>query len=51
MIITQLCSLPKNNRRTSAFRLMDVKFLKVKEQSKKGVTEVQHISITLMCNI
>lgn len=27
---------------------MDVKFLKVKEQVKKGVTEVQYISTTLM---
>ncbi|KAM2924483.1 hypothetical protein COP2_040580 [Malus domestica] len=38
----------KNNKRTSASRLMDVKFLKVREQVKKGVIEVQHISTTMM---
>ena len=31
----------KNNRRTSASRLMDVKFLKVREHVKKGVMEVR----------
>ncbi|KAM1128224.1 hypothetical protein ACFX15_037517 [Malus domestica] len=38
----------KNNKRTSASRLMDVKFLKVREQVKKRVIEVQHISTTMM---
>ncbi|KAM1913352.1 hypothetical protein ACFX14_001304 [Malus domestica] len=38
----------KNNRRTSASRLMDVKFLKVREEVKKGMIEVQHISTVLM---
>ena len=33
----------KNNRRTSASHLMDVKFLKVREHVKKGVIRVQHI--------
>lgn len=38
----------KNNRRTSASRLMDVKFLKVMEQVKKWVIEMQHISTLMM---
>ncbi|XP_070676342.1 secreted RxLR effector protein 161-like [Malus domestica] len=38
----------KNNIRTSASRLMDVKFLKVREQVKKGMIDVQHISTVLM---
>ncbi|XP_068328125.1 secreted RxLR effector protein 161-like [Pyrus communis] len=38
----------KNNRRTFASRLMDGKFLKVREQVKKGLIEVQHISTAIM---
>ena len=38
----------KNNKRTFASRLMDVKFLKVREQVKKRMIEVQHISTTMM---
>lgn len=38
----------KNNIRTSASRLMNVKFLKVREQVKKGVIKVQHINTTMM---
>ncbi|KAM1011590.1 hypothetical protein ACFX13_047685 [Malus domestica] len=38
----------KNNKRTSASRLMDVKFLKVREKVKQGAINVQHISTSLM---
>ncbi|KAB2611500.1 hypothetical protein D8674_019532 [Pyrus ussuriensis x Pyrus communis] len=41
-------SAKKNNRRTSASRLMDVKFLKVREEVKNGMIEIQHISTVLM---
>ncbi|TQE08250.1 hypothetical protein C1H46_006217 [Malus baccata] len=38
----------KNNKRTSASRLMDVKFLKVREKVKKGEIEIQYLSTTAM---
>ena len=38
----------KNNKRTSASRLMDVKFLKVREIVKKGEIEIQFLSTNLM---
>ncbi|KAM2808794.1 hypothetical protein PS2_043635 [Malus domestica] len=38
----------KNNKRTSASRLMDVKFLKVREMVKKGEIEIQFLSTNLM---
>ena len=38
----------KNNKRTSASRLMDMKFLKVKEKVKEGVIVVEHLSTYLM---
>lgn len=38
----------KNNKRTSASRLMDVKFLKAREKVKQGTIDVQHISTSLM---
>lgn len=38
----------KNNKRTSASRLMDVKFSKVREKVKQGAIDVQHISTSLM---
>lgn len=38
----------KNNKRTSASRLMDVKFLKVREMVKEGAIEVQHLNTNLM---
>ncbi|KAM1064086.1 hypothetical protein ACFX2A_028770 [Malus domestica] len=38
----------KNNKRTSTSRLMDVKFLKVREKVKKGEIEIQYLSTTAM---
>ncbi|TQD89904.1 hypothetical protein C1H46_024535 [Malus baccata] len=38
----------KNNKRTSASRLMDVKFLKAREKVKQGTIDMQHISTSLM---
>ncbi|KAM1185013.1 hypothetical protein ACFX2G_014666 [Malus domestica] len=38
----------KNNRRTSASRLMDVKFLKVREKVRKGAIQVEHLSTNAM---
>lgn len=38
----------KNNKRTSASRLMEVKFLKVREKVKECVIIVEHLATDLM---
>ncbi|KAM1237880.1 hypothetical protein ACFX2J_038628 [Malus domestica] len=38
----------KNNKRSLANRLMDMKYLKVRDEVKKGSIDIQHISTTLM---
>lgn len=38
----------KNNKMTSTSRLMDVKFLKVREKVKKGEIEIQYLSTIAM---
>lgn len=38
----------KNNRRTSASRLMDMKFLKVQEKVREGAIQVEHLSTNAM---
>ncbi|XP_068336674.1 secreted RxLR effector protein 161-like [Pyrus communis] len=47
--VAWLCSLLcKDNKRTSASRLMDVKFLKVKEKVEEGTIDVQHLNTSMM---
>ncbi|KAM1393996.1 hypothetical protein ACFX2F_030093 [Malus domestica] len=38
----------KNNKRTLASRLMDVKFLKVREKVREGAIQVEHLSTNAM---
>ena len=38
----------KNNKRSLASRLMDMKYLKVRDEVKKGTIDIQHISTDFM---